>query len=338
MHFLHCAEEQDPGQQETPVDDPIGLGERLALIDFLRDEKKMTIPQGASLEDLRRMYWKSEKKVDLDANALMRDRISRLRHQLEGKYAMSIDKNISWNDLLKLRDTKKSEKEKSYQAMLKQQLKSKTTEEASIEKITDIKKLKHAVVLVATSSSTGTGFFIHHRGYLITNRHVVGKDSLGGYATIHWDTSMKRDPENFDIIAISQKRDLALLKPKTLGKSYPVLQISKNHEIGVAVLAAGFPLGAAVGQTLGTNNFDLTITKGSISSIKRKGEKVWFLQNDCAIGQGCSGGPLLNSNNNRVLGITTSVIDPSKTGNVGAIMAFAIPAAEIRAEFHAVLP
>lgn len=340
------AEELDTGQRETPVNDPIGLGERLALIDYLRDNKKVKIPQESSLQDLRRIYWKLEEKKDLDSNALTRDRIARLRRQLEGTYAITIDKNISWNDLLKLKQFHQTEKEKKLQAMLERHKESQlmpANDATHMRQNTNatmgnIDTLRQSVVLVATKNSTGSGFFIHHRGYLITNRHVVGADSAGSYATIHWDSSLKRAPENFDIIAVSTQRDLALLKPKKGGGKYSVLRISTDYSIGDDVLAAGFPLGASVGQTLGTNNFDLTISKGSINSIKKKGDKPWFLQNDCAISQGCSGGPLLSASNNRVVGITTLVIDPKKSGAVGSMMAFAIPAAEIKSEFRKILP
>jgi peroxiredoxin len=43
------------GDSPTDVPDPVGLGERLALIDWLHD-KKITVPEDASLADLRRLY------------------------------------------------------------------------------------------------------------------------------------------------------------------------------------------------------------------------------------------------------------------------------------------
>ena len=346
LFSLHLsAATADPGERETPVDDPIGLGERLALIDYLREVKKQTLPANPSLKDLRRIYWRIENADDHKADLVERDRINRLRHDLEVTYAIVVPEGSSYEDLQRIKKEQEAKKKKEIEAFHQEQLSKNNPEQndthtgpqntgGSIQS----GFIKKAAVLVASKIGTGSGFFINHQGYLITNRHVVGDDSTGDHATIYWEAGQKRKPENFRIIAVSKERDLALLKPINSGQRYQYFKTGSTYTLAADILVAGYPLGASIGQTLGTNDIDLTITKGSISSVRKKGDEAHFLQTDASSSQGNSGGPLLDRSTNKVLGIITKAIDPKDAGAHGQIMTFAIPSTEIRKQFREHLP
>jgi hypothetical protein len=77
----------------TPqVPDPFGLGERLALVDYLRDTCKLSPPPDATMEQLVVMYWKHHRKereaIQEDATdaAMAADRVRRLRNELKERY------------------------------------------------------------------------------------------------------------------------------------------------------------------------------------------------------------------------------------------------------------
>ena len=323
----------DLGDKETPVDDPIGLGERLALIDYLRDQKKQTLPANPSLKELRRIYWRLE-NADADRAAKSeRDRLLRLRREIERTYAIVIQPQSSMDDLKRIKQEQELKKQKELEAFQKKQL-AKQEQDSDAGDLSTLRPTKptvnadqitKSVVLVASKLGTGSGFFINHKGYLITNRHVVGADSKGSYATIYWDAGEKRKPENFTIVAVSKERDLALLKPMTAGKRYNYFHVSTSYQLATDILVAGYPLGASIGKSLGTNDIDLTLTKGSISSVRKKGDQAHFLQTDASTSQGNSGGPLIDRNNYKILGIITKAIDPKDAGAHGHIMTFAIP-------------
>ena len=337
----------DPGDQETPVDDPIGLGERLALIDYLREVKQEKLPANPTLKELRRIYWRLENADENKAAKLERDRIARLRRELEHTYAIVIPADSSMEDLQQIKQAQEIKKQKDLEEFQRQQLakQEQSNDEDALSggsrasaPAVNADQITKSVVLVASKIGTGSGFFINHKGYLITNRHVVGADSKGSYATIYWDAGEKRKPENFTIVAISKERDLALLKPMKSGNRYAYFNVSTSYQLATDILVAGYPLGASIGQSLGTNDIDLTLTKGSISSVRKKGDQAHFLQTDASTSQGNSGGPLIDRKSYKILGIITKAIDPKDAGAHGHIMTFAIPSSEIRNQFRKHLP
>ncbi len=359
------AQAADLGDKETPVDDPIGLGERLALIDYLRDEKQQKIPANPSLKDLRRMYWKLEGAEERSEANLERDRIVRLRHAIEVTYAIITPKESSYAELLAIKAQQEAKAKRELQAFTEKQAQLQddpntnvaATDHSADEQLVikqaaapnksgssqtlqqdSLEGIKKSTILIATKSSTGTGFFIHSKGYLITNRHVVGDDSLGETVQVHWDASLQRKPESFKIIALSKTRDLALLKPVGGGKRYHYFKINTDYEITKDVLIAGFPLAASIGQSLGTNAIDMTITKGAITALRRDNNELQFLQSDASARSGNSGGPLIDFQSNQVLGVVSRTTNPQDSGGHGRTMTFSIPSNDILSEFKSELP
>ena len=81
--------------KEAPVDDPIGLGERLALIDYFKEELKQPVKPGTTLEELRVRYWRIHAAEERRMN---------LYKQLVNEYGMEgLDADLSYEIMLKKR-------------------------------------------------------------------------------------------------------------------------------------------------------------------------------------------------------------------------------------------
>jgi serine protease Do len=158
--------------------------------------------------------------------------------------------------------------------------------------------------------SQGSGFVISEDGYVVTNNHVVDGAAK---ITVTFDEHNKYEAT---LIGTDQRTDLALLKIKTTGKTFPAVKFAKNQgRVGDWVLAVGNPFG------LGG-----TVTAGIISALGRDiGSGPYdFLQIDAAVNRGNSGGPTFNLEG-EVVGVNTAIYSPgSNGGNVG--IAFAVPA------------
>ena len=153
----------------------------------------------------------------------------------------------------------------------------------------------------------GSGFFISADGYVVTNNHVVDNASKIEVAI---DEKEKYEAE---LIGTDSRTDLALLKVKTPGKTFPFVKFADGEpRVGDWVLAVGNPFG------LGG-----TVTAGIVSALARDiGNGPYdFMQIDAAVNRGNSGGPTFNLNG-EVVGVNTAIYSPSG-GNVG--IAFAVP-------------
>ena len=157
-------------------------------------------------------------------------------------------------------------------------------------------------------SSLGSGIVIDgHRGFIITNAHVItrsGKISV-----------TLQDERTFDaqIVGADPDSDLGVLKILS-DAPLPAVALGNSDDlmIGESVIAIGNPFG-----------FSHTVTTGVISALDRSirtDERVFrnFIQTDASINPGNSGGPLLNINGD-LIGINTAIY--AKAQGIG----FAIP-------------
>ncbi len=179
--------------------------------------------------------------------------------------------------------------------------------------------------------SAGTGVIIDKSGIIITNRHVVPKQTESVSVTLSDGTEFK-DVEVIGRTNSNDTLDIAFLKIKdTKGKDLKAAKIgdSSKVEVGARVVA----IGNALGQ------FQNTVTSGIISGFGRDieagdestSESLQNLfQTDAAINQGNSGGPLVNMDG-EVIGINTAV-----AGSAEAI-GFAIPVSDIKGLITSVL-
>ena len=149
-------------------------------------------------------------------------------------------------------------------------------------------------------SSSGSAFFINHKGNLVTNHHVI--EGCKELNISYFDKEYKAK-----ILHSDKNLDLAVLKADVRPKNY--ISVSKNPPKKLQnIFAAGYPLGKGLSD-------DLKITSGIISSIKGFKDNVNEIQIDAAINSGNSGGPIV-SEDGYLVGISVSGLDKSKTESV----------------------
>jgi len=158
----------------------------------------------------------------------------------------------------------------------------KTTIEKCVEMVAE------AVVKVSTPAGLGSGFFINRDGYLITNYHVIEKETRIEVTVFvkTKDGFEKKKFKKVKIEAINLFVDLALLKVEDLEglkTTYVPLGDSDRIKVGEEVFAVGNPLG-----------LERTVTNGVISTRNRPFEGLIYIQTNADINPGNSGGPLFN--------------------------------------------
>jgi len=165
----------------------------------------------------------------------------------------------------------------------------------TIEKCVDT--VSEAVVKVSTPAGMGSGFFLNEDGYLITNYHVIEKETKIEVTMFQKakDGFEKKSFKKVKIEAINPFVDLALLKVEDLGDTkvkFAYLGDINRIEVGEKVFAIGNPLG-----------LERTVTDGVISTKNRAFEGLVYIQTNAAINPGNSGGPLFNLAG-EVIGVT----------------------------------
>ncbi len=165
----------------------------------------------------------------------------------------------------------------------------------TIEKCVDA--VSEAVVKVSTPAGMGSGFFLNEEGYLITNYHVIEKETKIE-VTVFQEAKNGFEKKTFKkvkIEAINPFVDLALLKVTDLGDTkvkYAYLGDIGDIKAGEKVFAIGNPLG-----------LERTVTDGVISTRNRAFEGLIYIQTNADINPGNSGGPLFNLAG-EVIGVT----------------------------------
>lgn len=160
--------------------------------------------------------------------------------------------------------------------------------------------------LSRTVFTHGTGFLVSRDGFAITNFHVI--QGASGAKARFADSA---DEFVIELYAVQPGLDLALIKLDITGPevSYtrPWLELTDTEPAaGSEVWAFGYPLGLGY-----------TVTKGVVGGLRRFGElppgaqalakydaSSRWIQTDCTINSGNSGGPLVDSTG-RVVGINT---------------------------------
>lgn len=153
----------------------------------------------------------------------------------------------------------------------------------------------------------GSGFVISPDGYVVTNNHVIADANK---VQVIFNQDNKYEAE---LVGTDEKTDLALLKIKAPGKTFPFVTFSTTSpRVGEWVVAVGNPFG------LGG-----TVTAGIVSAHGRDiGPGPYdFMQIDAAVNKGNSGGPSFNLQG-EVVGVNTAIYSPT---GVSVGIAFAIP-------------
>ena len=165
------------------------------------------------------------------------------------------------------------------------------------------------------TTGAGSGFIIREDGYIVTNYHVIdGANAIK--VTLY-------NGESYDarLIGGEELNDVAVLKIDGISGLKPVvLGDSDDLVVGETV--------CTIGNALGTLSFSLT--SGAVSATGRSitmsdGTVMNYIQTECTINSGNSGGPLFDSYG-RVAGITSAKY--SNNGSSDAAIegiGFAIP-------------
>ena len=157
--------------------------------------------------------------------------------------------------------------------------------------------------------SLGSGVIVRSDGYILTNAHVVGRQTAGVTVTL----ADNREYEA-ELIGRDEMTDIALLR---IGANdLPTMSWGDSSSLRIAewVLAVGNPF-----------QLNQTVTLGIVSAVGRDNLGVAryedFIQTDAAINPGNSGGALINAHG-ELVGINTAIFSDSG-GSQG--VGFAVP-------------
>ncbi len=178
-------------------------------------------------------------------------------------------------------------------------------------------KFGPAVVTVSTPSGLGSGFVIDRSGHVVTNAHVVQREShISMTLFLEREGKLERKKvEDVRIVAINPFLDLALLQAdelKSLEVPHVYLGDSETLRVGQEVFAVGAPLG-----------LERSVSEGIASTVQRNLGGALYIQTTAAINPGNSGGPLFDSR-----GLVMGVINAKVFGAEG--VGFAIPVFYLR--------
>jgi len=198
-------------------------------------------------------------------------------------------------------------------------------------------RLRQAVVLVAVEDrGAGSGFVVSARGHIVTNAHVLG-DAPGRVVAL-WDAGAGRKPARLRVVQVAKADDLALLQIDGDAVGLEPLALREGSDLTTPLIAAGFPLAAGVANALGTAASDIVLSRGTLTALRRHGQVVQWLQHDCAIASGSSGGPVVDAASGAVLGVNTMVLDfKSDERTAGAKVNLAVPTRTVLDRFAAFL-
>ena len=146
--------------------------------------------------------------------------------------------------------------------------------------------------------SLGSGVIVDPNGYILTNAHVVGRNSNGVTVTL-------ADKREFEaaVVGRDESTDIALLKIEA--SALPTVPWGDSSTLRIAqwVLAVGNPF-----------QLSQTVTLGIVSAVGRDNLGVAryedFIQTDAAINPGNSGGALINARG-ELVGINTAIYSDS---------------------------
>lgn len=172
---------------------------------------------------------------------------------------------------------------------------------------------------------SGSAVMISADGEFLTNQHVVaGADAI-------FLLLPNGETRPAEVVGMSAKLDLALLRCDPEGLQPARLGASKDLLVGEWLVAVGYPVG---GRGVSSESlFQPTVTVGVVSALERSftpyrqrgadGDLYYLdmIQTDAAINPGNSGGPLANASG-EIVGINTFILTDSG-GSQG--LGFAIP-------------
>jgi serine protease Do len=186
------------------------------------------------------------------------------------------------------------------------------------------------VLLLVPGIGSGTGFIVSRDGLIVTNAHVLG--SAKAQVMALWDASAGRKQVRLRVVDYAEADDLALLKAET-GSPFQPLVMTEVYELSRPLLAAGFPLAGSVAEALQTSPSDIVLSRGILGSVRRNNNRVEWLQHDCRIASGNSGGPIIDQQSGAVVGVNTMVLTSKDLNAHGDGINLAIPIRKVMDRF-----
>jgi hypothetical protein len=167
---------------------------------------------------------------------------------------------------------------------------------------------------------SGSGCLLAEPGVVLTNAHVLGMfdaDSRPPRSVSVVIDSGERAAQSVaaKVLGVDRRADLAALRIEAKNLPTPLpLATAANLRETQEVYVFGFPFG----KKLGTN---VTVTKASVSSLRKDNDQLKEIQLDGGVHQGNSGGPVVDDQG-RLVGVAVSAIG-------GTTIGFAIPAEHV---------
>jgi len=172
-----------------------------------------------------------------------------------------------------------------------------TTKPAKTTIELNVTRFGEAVVQVNTPAGSGSGFLINPDGHLITNYHVIARETqIKTTVFRRVDNGFEQKPyDKVRIVAFNPYVDLALLKIEDPNRQFPHVFLGDMDRVtvGETVFAIGNPLGLT-----------RTVSQGIVSTTNRDFEGRLYIQTTADINPGNSGGPLFNLAG-EVIGVTS---------------------------------
>lgn len=158
-----------------------------------------------------------------------------------------------------------------------------------------IANAKTQVYTVYTDLQQGSGFLFNKKGDIITNAHVA-KDASYVFVTNEHGQEFKGQ-----VIGISKKTDVALIRVPELAGKDPLVLDTAVAKVNTPVIAIGSP-----------NNKGGTSTEGKITSIGAEFTDEYtyngLYEITARLHAGSSGGPLINAQTGNVIGVNSIIL------------------------------
>lgn len=155
----------------------------------------------------------------------------------------------------------------------------------------------------ANFTSSGSGFIVSQKGYVVTNYHVIEKIDK-----CYVELKVNNEPKTFEaeIIQKDAKSDLAILKIKgivldSVQFKIPYVYAMNSSDVGTPVFTLGYPL------ALSSMGKEVKFTDGKISAKTGYQGDIGSYQTSVPVQPGNSGGPLFD-NEGRLIGVINAKI------------------------------
>lgn len=174
------------------------------------------------------------------------------------------------------------------------------------EKTAIIKEAQQKTYTVLTEGGQGSGFLFADSGMVATNAHVVA-----GFTDVVVRNINGQDVQG-KVVGISDESDIALIKVEEYAGMVPLEMEMEPTDVGTEVIALGSPGG-----------LENTASMGYLTGIDRDFDQEFVYEDiyqiDAHIAPGSSGGPLIDADTGKVIGINSLVMEE------GDSIGFSIP-------------